>query len=307
MDLSAVIDQMLMLFFCILIGFIAYKTGVMTLDLQKGLSTLVLSVTMPALILSSVLNRSEESPQVPMLLLVGLGFALILGRLLLSYPLTWLLRVPKEQAGPYRFLTAFSNVGFMGFPVVSALFGPEAVLCAAMFQIPFYLLSYTIGIRQVAGKAERPPLRKTLLHPAVLSSLGALLLYLTDLRLPAVIGQSAAFIGQITTPATMLIVGATLASVPLRQALGVWRLYPYAVITLIAFPLLTYVLLRPFTQSVYILGVTTVLAAMPAATNSTMLCHQYGGDAALCSSGVFVSTVLSLLTIPLLAGWLFAA
>ena len=293
MDLSAVIDQMLMLFFCILIGFIAYKTGVMTLDLQKGLSTLVLSVTMPALILSSVLNRSEESPQVPMLLLVGLGFALILGRLLLSYPLTWLLRVPKEQAGPYRFLTAFSNVGFMGFPVVSALFGPEAVLCAAMFQIPFYLLSYTIGIRQVAGKAERPPLRKTL--------------YLTDLRLPAVIGQSAAFIGQITTPATMLIVGATLASVPLRQALGVWRLYPYAVITLIAFPLLTYVLLRPFTQSVYILGVTTVLAAMPAATNSTMLCHQYGGDAALCSSGVFVSTVLSLLTIPLLAGWLFAA
>lgn len=307
MNMSAVIEQMLVLFFCIVVGFIARKAQILTPELQKGLSKLVLNVTMPAMILSSVTTGEERMPTTQVLLLVLIGFLLIVGRLLLSFPMTRLLSVSEDSRSAYHFMTAFSNLGFMGIPVVKAIFGNEAVFFAALFQIPFNILSFTVGIRLIAGKKHRLSVAESILHPALLASVAALVLYLTGLSLPSFLQNTAETIGNITTPSTMLIIGATLASIPLKQAFSEWRLYVFCGITLIAMPLLAYALLCPFTDEVMLLGVTTVLAAMPAATSSTMLCHEYGGggDAGLCSSGVFLTTVFSLFTIPLLASLLF--
>lgn len=305
MNISAVIDQMLILFLCMALGFIAFKTGVMTEEFHKGLSRLVLDMTMPALILSSVMGSERHLSAGEVFLVLGIGFALLLFRLLLSFPFTRLLRTPKEQENSYRFLMTFSNLGFMGFPVVMAVFGKEALFCTALFQIPFYILSYTVGIRLISGKGNALPLKKILLHPAILASCAALVIYLADIPIPSFISGTASLIGQITSPAAMLIIGSTLATIPLRRAFTGWRLYPFSVFTLLVIPLAVYAVMRLLPVDPLILGVTTTLAAMPAATNSTMLSHQYGGDAALCSSGVFLSTLISLFTIPLLMGCLF--
>ena len=158
----------------------------------------------------------------------------------------------------------------------------------------------------LAGKKIEGPVWKVFLHPAILAALTTLILYLCRIELPAFITGTADMVGAITTPASMLVLGATLAGSPLKAVFSNWRLYVFCGITLIAMPLATYAMLLPFTDEVMILGVTTIMAALPGAASSAMQCHEYGGDADVCSAGVFLSTLCSLATIPLLMLMLFA-
>ena len=112
---------------------------------DKKLSVLLLNVTLPALTLAAVMEGEKTLSNREVLLLFGLAALMYALFIALSFVIPKILRVPKEDVGLYRFMTIFSNIGFMGFPVVRAIFGSEAVFYAAIFNMPFNLLSFSLG------------------------------------------------------------------------------------------------------------------------------------------------------------------
>lgn len=137
-----------------------------------------------------------------------------------------------------------------------------------------------------------------------LSALATLVIALGRLRVPALAGQAIGLLGQITTPAALLIIGSSLAQLPLRSILGGPRVWAVTAVRLLLLPAVLWLILRPLVSDPLILGVAVVIAGMPVASNCTMLCLQYGGDQKLASQGTFLTTLFSLVTIPLLASLL---
>ncbi len=304
MNLASIFSQMAILMVGIALGFLACKCNIMDGEFVRRLSKLVLHITTPAMVLHSVIGSERVLSHHDIYLFTGVAFATYAVLILVSFVVPKLLRVPAPQKGVYRFMTIFSNSIFMGFPVVRLLFGAHAVFYAAVFNIPFILLSYAYGIYLVSGQTRFSP--KLLISPAIISILLAYVLYLFDLDAPQLLIDAADFIGQITTPAAMLIIGATLAGIPLRSVLTDVRLYAFSLLKLIVLPVALWAVLRLFVENDLIVGVTVVLVAMPAATNATMMCAQYGGDADTAARGIFISTVLSIVTIPLIMWLLFS-
>lgn len=292
---------MVELFLVIIVGYAANKLRVMDGAFNKRLTNLVLTVTTPCLILSSVLSGGQTFSLGQIGSSIGiaiLGYLLSTGVALL---VTWLVGTPKEKVGVMRFMFLFGNVGFIGFPVIKTIFGADAVFYAAIFNMPFNLLVYTVGPILLAGKGGGRKLTwRDFCSPCVLASVLALVIALTQLHLPALVADTVDLIGQITTPAALLIIGSNLAALPLKGVFGGPRIWIMSAVRLVGTPLLLWLLLRWWVPDPVILGVAVVIQGMPVATNCTMLALQYGGDAASAGQGTFVSTLLSIVTIPLL-------
>ena len=289
---SSIFTQMVALFAAIGVGYICKKTGVMDADFDKKLSGLVLSATLPALILASVLNVDRLPDPVLMGQIIGLSV------------LTYALRIPDGCRGVYRFMLIFGNTGFIGYPVLSAIFGPQTVVYAVVYNIVFNLLSFTFGAWLIASDNEygvkvRMSWRD-FVTPCNIATLITMALAFCGVHAVPVVGPALSTIGSFTTPATLLIVGSSLANLPAAKLLGSPRLWIACLVRMVATPLLIFAVMRPLAGGA-LLGVVVVLAAMPVATNGTMFCYQYGGDAKTMAQGTFITTILALVTIPLLA------
>ena len=303
MSIADVFPKILVLFLIIGIGFIANRCGVINQEGNRMLSKLVISVTFPAYVLGSAMNSTSASPA-SVFTMLGISCAHYALLFIIVAFLPKLLRTPKEQVGTYRFMFCFANTGFIGFPVVSAILGEEAIFTATMFNLPFNLLSYTIGVVMLSstrseGKVKLDP--KLFLTPTVIACVLAIVIALVPVKWPSLLINTCQTLGAVTTPAALIIIGSTIAGMPLKNLAGSPRVYFMAFFRLVFMPLLCWAVLRPFLDDRMILGVVVILAGMPIATNGTMLSLIYGGDTELMSQGTFLTTMLSLITIPLMA------
>ena len=283
---SSIFTQMVALFAAIGVGYICKKMGVMDADFDKKLSGLVLSATLPALILASVLNVDSLPDPVLMGQIIGLSVLSYALFIPLAYIVTYALRIPD------------------GYPVLSAIFGPQTVVYAVVYNIVFNLLSFTFGAWLIASDNEygvkvRMSWRD-FVTPCNIATLITMALAVCGVHAVPVVGPALSTTGSFTTPATLLIVGSSLANLPAAKLLGTPRLWIACLVRMVAIPLLIFAVMRPLAGGA-LLGVVVVLAAMPVATNGTMFCYQYGGDAKTMAQGTFITTVLALVTIPLLA------
>lgn len=304
MSFYTVFEQILVLFIILVAGYIARKLEVFDDRMTKGLSSLLLKLALPALIVDSL--QQTFSPE----LLRESGLILVIsfvvygasGVLAVLFPK--LLRSEQGELGVFRFSLLFSNVGFMGYPVVLAIFGQEGLFYAAIYNLPFNLLVFTLGIVVMTlgrGENQHTINWRMFVSPAVVSVIIGFSLFLFGLRLPGPIAQSVKMIGALTTPLSMIIVGALLSSINVREIFSNWRVYAVSVARLILIPLIVWVSLRLVTDNLLLIGVPTIIAAMPAAANTAILAEEYGANPSLASQVVFISTLLSVITIPLLA------
>lgn len=298
-DLIQILLKVLVLFLIIAVGYGISRCGILSQEGCRALSRLVIYVALPAYILGSAMAGGQSSPRL-VLLMLGLSFAHYLVVIGLAWLWTRLFRVPAAQVGSYRFMLTFANVGFVGFPVVAAVLGESAIFAATMFNLPFNLLVYTIGVAMLGGGAGQRFSPKLLLTPSVIACLLAIVIALVPARWPATLREACQTLGAITTPAALLIIGAALADMPLRQLAGSPRLFALCAFRLVLMPLLVWAVLRRWIHDPTILGVMVLLSGMPVATNGTMLCLTYGGDQQLVAQGTFLTTLLSLITIPLM-------
>lgn len=295
--------EMLVLLFAIAAGYAANRLGILGGETDRKISRLLLSVTLPSMILGSVCT-GETLPEASVVL-GTLGVAVIFYGLEFVFVLAVppLLGGTPGQRGVWRYTLAFPNVAFIGYPVVSALFGTEALFYAVILVLPFNLMTFTLGPLMLAG-AKRFSLRQ-MFSPCVAASILALVLALGRLRPPAMVGEALSFVGGVTVPLSLLFVGSLLAGMPLGRMLASPRLWILTAVRLLALPAVLCFLLRWMGTDPLILGVAVTQMAMPAAVNGSLLCMEYGGDAECMAQITFVSTLASIVTIPILAALLF--
>ena len=246
---SSIFTQMVALFAAIGVGYICKKTGVMDADFDKKLSGLVLSATLPALILASVLNVDSLPDPVLMGQIIGLSVLSYALFIPIAYIVTYALRIPDGRRGVYRFMLIFGNTGFIGYPVLSAIFGPQAVVYAVVYNIVFNLLSFTFGAWLIASDNEygvkvRMSWRD-FITPCNIATLITMALAFCGVHAVPVVGPALSTIGSFTTPATLLIVGSSLANLPAAKLLGTPRLWIACLVRMVAIPLLIFAVMRP--------------------------------------------------------------
>lgn len=308
MDIQVILMQMVQLFLMIGLGYFLFKVKILDVELNKRLTTLLLAVTTPALIISSVLSTTEYLPFTDILFVFLVGILVYIVLPILGWILVKIMRIPLPQQGLYIFMTVFSNIGFMGFPVMKAIFGNDAVFYTALFNMLFNLLVFSVGTGIMGyGTGRKMNFNpKDLLSPGVIASLVALVIYMAKIQFPNVISSTITMIGDITTPIAMLIIGSTLANIPLKEVFSELRIYPYTFIKQVIIPALAYPVLRLFIQDPLILGVTLIMISMPVANSAVLFATEYDGDVSLAAKAVFMTTLLSIVTIPLIVSLFLA-
>ena len=304
---------MMTLFALLVVGYVAGKLGYLGGDFDRQLSRLVINITCPALILSSAMNGELPDRQyiLPLLGISVITYVLLTG---VAFWLPRYLTRRQEEEGTVGFAIMFGNVGFMGYPVVASLFGHQAVFYAAVLNVINTFAVFTVGSMLITGgrffcstKEPSPCYDYKHFQKKVLYSTPMLAAYLTmaivALRIdniPEVISQPLTMLGDITVPAALLIIGSSMSQLSPRALLGNRTVYIATVMRLVVVPLALFFLFRAIGFSEMANHINTVVIAMPVATYGTILCLRHGKDATLMTEVTFITTLLSMVTIPLL-------
>ena len=299
-----VLNEMLMMMLLLLVGVAVAKTGVVDGETNRRLTRFALVVPQSAVILSSAINMQMEMTPGEVLAVLGASVVMYVLLVALGLLAPRLYRIGAADRGLFSFLAIFGNVAYMGFPLVRALFGSDAVFYAALLNIPFNCLTYTLGVHLVSGGTEKGRLDwRQLVNPPLVSSVLAIAIIFLPISWPSPVSRAVETLGDMILPLSMIIIGASLGSQKLRDVLGDWRVYAYAPIKLIAAPVLLWAVMRLLVRDQLLLNVITLVGATPSAAMAAMLSIQYGGDEKTASRAIFVSTVLSVVTIPVIC-WL---
>lgn len=244
--------------------------------------------------------------------------------LLVAQVLPKLLKVERESRGTYKAMTVFSNIGFMGFPVIAALYGNGALLYAALFTIPYNVLIYTYGVSAMSsqtagdkgksalaedegnGQKEEKGFRMNLLlgrilNVGVIACIMTIIIYLCQIPVPGMLADTITHLSNLTAPLSMMVIGASLATINLKKLFTDVKLLIFSVIKLLVIPIAGMLIIRQFVDNEVICGVCMVMLATPVGSMTAMLAQQYDGDYEMASKGVALTTILSVATIPLVS------
>lgn len=297
------LQQMIVLFLLMGIGFLCYKLGMITDEVSKKLSAIVVNIANPALVLTGCMGEGKIHGKE--LILVMVIVVLVYGALVaLAMVIPLLLRVPPKSRGTYQAMTIFSNIGFMGFPVVAALYGNGALLYAALFTIPYNILIYTFGVS--AMSVQKGSWRDSfspgrVLNVGVIACVVTVVVYLSGIRVPAFVSLTVEHLSNLTAPLSMMVIGASLAAINIKKLFTDSRLMIFSALKLLALPVAGMLLIRRFVDNETICGVCMVMLATPVGSMTAMLAQQYDGDYEMASRGVALTTILSVATMPIVS------
>lgn len=300
------LQQMLVLFIYIALGFGAGKKGVMDEAFSKKISWVVVNIANPALTMSAVVNGDGTIQGKELLLTFVVSLVILGGMVLLSLIMPFLFRVGKEQRGVYRLMSAFNNIGFMGFPVIAAVYGQEALLYAAVFSMVFNVLIYTYGIQTVQKEAGGIEWGK-IFNIGVVGSVFAIVIYLLRIPTPEFFNTTMSGLSALTAPLSMMVIGISLTGIPLKELFLDTRLLLYSLTKLLVIPILAMQVIVRVIDNEMLCGVCMVMLATPAASMTAMLAQQYGDEESgeQAAKGVALTTLLSVVTIPIVSAVVF--
>lgn len=294
------LQVMVVLFIIVVLGFALCKLGYMGEDFDRKLSSIVVDVTCPLLILSSVMG--ESLPDRTLILpLLGVGFLTYVLLLVFGFFVPRLIAADSDDQGMIGFALMFANVGFIGYPIVSSIFGAKAVFYAALLNMPNTFFIFTAGVMLVKGEYSVRKLNlKLLFSPAMIAAFVAALLVALDVHTPEIVARPVTIVGNITVPAALMIIGSSMARLPLHDIIGSPKVYVASVVRLGVVPVSLYFLFKVCGVSDIVNEINTVVIAMPVASFGTMFCMKYGRNPALMTEMTFITTVGSIFTIPLI-------
>lgn len=297
----AIFLSVVKLFLIIFVGFVSARLGVLDRHTTKGLSSLLVKVTLPAMIFTSMQREFSNDLLQQAISITALSFGVYGLYFLIALFLGRIIKWDIKDRGVHQFAILFSNVGFMGFPVLASVFGDEAVFFAAMYNIPFHFFVFTLGVYlMLSGSGQSPRLNyKLMLSPGIIMTIAGFIFFALNIKLPSIIFDSMKFVGDITIPLSMITVGSMLTEVDRRDIFSGRDVYLTSFLRLIILPVIVYFFVKIFASSSMMIYVPVVIAAMPVAVNAPLIAAEYKGNALLASRLLFISTALSLLTLPL--------
>lgn len=299
MTIFTVFFQMLAILILIGAGYFMTKKKMMDGHTNSQMSKMIVNVFNPCLILSSAINSVGLISLNTIGLVSLIASAMFAFLILTGTVLSPLFAKSLEQRKIFRLMFVFSNLGFIGIPVVSSILGQEYVVYVTEFLLVYTIVFYTYGVALMDGKFSLSSL-KAMVNPGTLCSLAAILLILLEIRLPDFLKTSITYLGNVTSPMALAAVGFTLANSSPKKIFCQPRLYVFSVIKLLALPLLMLPVLRLVTDDSQLIFVCMVMFGMPIGNMPLMLGNQKGIDGTTCSAAIILTTVLCVFTIPVL-------
>lgn len=293
-----VLGQVMTLFLLMGVGFGLTKLGWLTQAGTSEMTTVLLYVVTPCIIIDSL--QTTWDPE--LLHTLTLGTAAVIGLYVLDIPLSLLFfrkRPPQLQA-PLRFGSIYGNTGFMGLPLVAAVLGDDALIFAVATLIIFNVFTWTHGILLMGGRAAFSA-KKLFLNPGVIAVAIGLPLFLTGLRLPGPVYTAVGFLGDLNTPLAMVLIGSQMARADLLATFRAGNLYAASFIKLILIPLLSALLLLPLGLDPVFYTATVILTAAPTAGTTSIFAERFDRSPVQTAQLVTLSTLLSIVTLPLMA------
>lgn len=289
------------MFIVVIAGFISRRVGLVDEDFQRKLSNFVIQLTCPALIISSTMgNVMPDRTLIPTLLLVSVITYVVL--ISLAYILPWIMHVRRDLWGMYRFMLTYSNVGFIGYPVVASIFGQEAVFYASILNVANTFTVFIWGVMFISGESFKSGFNWKLLYsPSMLSTYISIILVCIGWQAPKAISLPLTLLGNMTVPASLIVIGSAMAGIPAKKMIGTPHIFMMSALKLVILPIMMYHIVVALNLDAYVAAINMYLIAMPVASFGTMFCVQMGKDETTMSQGTFWTTLLAVGSIPLLS------
>lgn len=286
------------LFLLILIGIILKRKGIISEAGRKTLSDLTVNIILPCNIIESFIGETNISgsffKNCAGAFLISLGiqlFSIFLGKYAFC-------RFPQEKRNIFTYGLIVSNSSFIGLPVIGTLYDSLGVLYTSIFQIPVRITMWTSGLALFTDVDKKDAYKKLLKHPCIIAIVIGALLMAFPVSLPVFIDNTLSYVSKCMVPVSMIAIGAMLAGSNIRQLFDPSVLY-YCLIRLIVYPLLVLAVLRFLHINTLLANVCVLLTAMPMAGTTAILADKYGCNSAFASQVIFVSTLLSIVTLPI--------
>lgn len=305
MSTGVVFQQMLVILVMILMGCWIYKKGMITLDASVQISSLITNVCNPAVMIASVFSDEMTATRKDILLMALITAVTYAVAVLAGMLIPRLLRVPADERKYYHMMMVYGNTGFIGIPVTTALLGEGALIYVTVVGFFYNMLFYTHGIAVMQrGKGNRdgngaaaPFSWKKMINAGTVCSVIAVIIFWFEIPVPVFLSDSAMYMGRCTTFLSMVVLGVSVARMDLKKIFSNSRLYILAVIRMVVFPVGVTVILKPFVSNPTILAVTLLMLSMPVGNMPLMLAQEQGEEAEPLSTGIILTTLLSLITI----------
>lgn len=301
MDIMVVFQTMLKLFLLLILGFVLFKCHIFDEYTNKKISALIVNVASPMLIISSIAGVEGSNKSI-VFLMIGAGILMYIGFIILGKIINRIFPFPKKDWPVYECMVVFANTGFMGYPVLLDVFGQEAVFYASLIHMAFNFFVYTYAIMCLTkGDDSEFKLNfKQLLTPGIILIFVGIFIYLFDIQLPSVLMDTINSVGSLTAPLSMMMIGSSLAVYPIKDSFTDWRSYVFAFVRLMIVPFVTMIMCRLLHIDAYYANITIITNAMPVGSMVLMLATQYNANVKIVTRNIVVSTLLSVITIPII-------
>jgi predicted permease len=294
----AAVNQILILFIIMFIGVIAKRRNAINKDIEKSISSILTKIGLPALVLSSsaISYSSEILPNmISIFIITVISYAAVIAFGILN---SKLFKLEKNTSNVFISLIVFPNAGFIGFPIASALYGEVGVFYASIANLVFSIIVWTYGILLYNSKEKLN--FKSLASIGTITAILGIILFLFQIQIPAPILSALSLTGKMTTPLSMLLIGALIADVNLKALFSDWMVYWTCLIKLIVIPIITILILRLLNYNEMVISICTVMAALPSAAINAIFANEFNVNPAFASIGVFMTTLLCIVTLPLM-------
>ncbi len=293
-----VAEQVMILFILIAVGYFCNKKGLLSKEANKKISDLVVLIVAPCVIILSF--ERSYTPE----LLKNFGIAILIAaaaHILMAVTAHFLLRDRDAlKRRVYLFGAVFSNAGFIAIPLQSALLGEEGVFYGAAYLVVFNIMMWSYGVVLMSGNTNRISPKKILLSPGIIGVAVGLVLFLGSVRLPMLIHRPMEYLAGLNVPLPMLVVGYYLADTDLKKAFSDKKSYGCMLLRLLVYPLATFGILYACGVCGALLTSMVISLSAPVGATVTMFSEKFDNDTNLSVQLVSLSTLLSMLTMPVI-------
>lgn len=297
-NMKAAATQVAVLYMMVLVGYICDKAGLYTEKTARATIDLLLYIIGPCLLINSFITMEKTDETVRKFFI---SFALAF----LTHIIAIVLNIPffrkKDKKTPvYKFACIYGNTGFMALPLAQAVLGAEGVFYCSNGVIAYNVLTFTHGVKVMAGDKYKFSLLKLILNPGVISVIIGLPLFLLQIKLPYVVSQPISYIGSLNTPVAMLIFGTYLSKTDMKTLLFNKYIYLVALFKLVVVPCVCIGAYALMGVRGALLVACAITASVPSGNNTFMFASKYNKDSGVASQTVALVSFISILTMPVI-------
>lgn len=300
--MSAIVNSVFSLFVMILVGVYSSRRKIINSALNKSLTDILIQIALPSMILTSFMFTYDDT--IKSNIVKTFFYSLIAYIIVIVVSHLLLLPVKGDKKTVLHFANVFTNTGYVGFPILHSIYGPEGVIYGSIFNMFFVIFVWTYGLLLFKGNLKKSELKQELinilLNPSIIAVFLGIIIMIFNIQLPEALSSGIKSIGSMTGPLSMIIIGVILSNVKFKKHLKDWTIY-YGIITkLIILPIIIYLVLLVVGDISKATMTVTIMVAMPASTMTSIFAESYNKENEYAAILVSVTTLLSLVTVPIL-------